>query len=124
MVGVGLISDFEFPASGLETVTLIAGLQSRFAAHVVAALTTCILEMKDAMYKRLPEVLLSLSKISATVHIAIPILSFLSSEYLQLRRDLPCANYMQFPVNNALKDFSQFFEEANRHSNKVFFSLS
>jgi hypothetical protein len=37
--------------------------------------------MKDAMYKLLPEVLLNLSKISATVHIAIPILEFLSSKY-------------------------------------------
>jgi hypothetical protein len=46
------------------------------------ALTTCTLEMKDAMYKLLPGVLLSLSKISATVHIAIPILEFLSSKYI------------------------------------------
>lgn len=35
--------------------------------------------MRDAMNKLLPEVLLNLSKISATVYIAIPILEFLSS---------------------------------------------
>jgi tuberous sclerosis protein 2 len=43
------------------------------------ALTACILEMADSMYKLLPEVLLNLSKISATVHIAIPVLEFLST---------------------------------------------
>lgn len=36
--------------------------------------------MRDAMNKLLSEVLLNLSKISATVHIAIPILEFLSSK--------------------------------------------
>lgn len=56
------------------------GLVSRCARQCVMALTTCTLEMKDAMYKLLPGVLLSLSKISATVHIAIPILEFLSSK--------------------------------------------
>lgn len=59
--------------------SLECGLQSRCAAQVVSALTTCTLEMKDAMYKLLPEVLLNLSKISDTVTIALPILSFLST---------------------------------------------
>jgi tuberous sclerosis protein 2 len=45
----------------------------------IVALTACILEMADSMYKLLPEVLLNLSKISATVHIAIPVLEFLST---------------------------------------------
>lgn len=36
--------------------------------------------MRDAMNKLLTEVLLNLSKISATVYIAIPILEFLSSK--------------------------------------------
>jgi tuberous sclerosis protein 2 len=54
---------------------------SRCARQCVMALTTCTLEMRDAMYKLLPEVLLNLSKISATVHIAVPILEFLSSKY-------------------------------------------
>ncbi|XP_026278513.1 tuberin isoform X1 [Frankliniella occidentalis] len=59
--------------------SLELGLQSKCAAKVISALTTCTLEMKDAMYKLLPEVLLNLSKISDTVNIALPILSFLST---------------------------------------------
>lgn len=55
------------------------GLASRSARQCVMALTICTLEMRDAMVKLLPEVLLNLSKISATVHIAIPILEFLST---------------------------------------------
>nr|CAD7441251.1 unnamed protein product [Timema bartmani] len=55
------------------------GLVSRCSRQCVMALTICALEMKDAMYKLLPEVLLNLSKISATVHIAIPLLEFLST---------------------------------------------
>ncbi|KAJ9583770.1 hypothetical protein L9F63_021894, partial [Diploptera punctata] len=55
------------------------GLVSRCSRQCVMALTTCTLEMRDAMYKLLPEVLLNLSKISATVVIAIPILEFLST---------------------------------------------
>ncbi|XP_049853714.1 tuberin isoform X1 [Schistocerca gregaria] len=55
------------------------GLMSRCARQCITALTTCMLEMRDAMHKLLPEVLLNLSKISATVHIAIPILEFLST---------------------------------------------
>lgn len=38
--------------------------------------------MRDAMNKLLSEVLLNLSKISATVYIAIPIIEFLSSKSL------------------------------------------
>lgn len=37
--------------------------------------------MRDAMNKLLSEVLLNLSKISATVYIAIPIIEFLSSKF-------------------------------------------
>lgn len=40
--------------------------------------------MRDTMVKLLPEVLLDLSKISATVYIAIPILEFLSSKSIKL----------------------------------------
>lgn len=57
------------------------GLASKCASQCVMALTTCTLEMRDAMHKLLPEVLLNLSKISATVVIAIPILEFLSSKH-------------------------------------------
>lgn len=54
---------------------------SRCTRPVVMALTTCILEMRDTMVKLLPEVLLSMSKLSATAQIAVPVLEFLSSEY-------------------------------------------
>lgn len=52
----------------------------RSSRHCITALTTCTLEMSDVMVKMLPDVLLTLSKISATIHIAIPILEFLSSK--------------------------------------------
>lgn len=55
------------------------GLTTRCASQCVTSLTTCTLEMRDAMNKLLSEVLLNLSKISATVYIAIPILEFLST---------------------------------------------
>ncbi|KAF4522184.1 hypothetical protein B566_EDAN007331 [Ephemera danica] len=58
---------------------LQVGLASRCAGSCVSALTLCTLEMRDTMYKLLPEVLLNLSKISATVLVAIPILEFLST---------------------------------------------
>lgn len=51
----------------------------RSSKHSITALTICILEMKEAMVKMLPEVLLNLSKISATIHISIPVLEFLST---------------------------------------------
>ncbi|XP_072397243.1 tuberin [Diabrotica undecimpunctata] len=51
----------------------------RSSKHCIAALTLCTLEMRETMVKCLPEVLLNLSKISATVHIGIPILEFLST---------------------------------------------
>ncbi|XP_017881114.1 tuberin isoform X2 [Ceratina calcarata] len=58
---------------------LEVGLTAKCASQCVTSLTTCILEMRDTMNKLLSEVLLNLSKISATVHIAIPILEFLST---------------------------------------------
>ncbi|CAH1986295.1 unnamed protein product [Acanthoscelides obtectus] len=61
---------------------LVKGTNSagpRSSRHCIAALTVCTLEMREVMVKMLPEVLLSLSKISATVHIAIPVLEFLST---------------------------------------------
>lgn len=45
----------------------------------ILSLTICAVEMQDAMTKCLPETLLSLSKISATVPLSIPKLEFLSS---------------------------------------------
>jgi len=55
------------------------GLVSRSAQMCIVALATCTLEMKDTMHKLLPEVLLSLSKITPKVNIAIPVLEFLST---------------------------------------------
>ncbi|XP_046660607.1 LOW QUALITY PROTEIN: tuberin-like [Homalodisca vitripennis] len=55
------------------------GLASRSVRQCVLALTSCVLEMRDAMVKLLPEVLLNLSHISATVSTSIPILEFLST---------------------------------------------
>lgn len=54
---------------------------NRCIPNVVMALTTCVLEMRDIMVKLLPEVLLNMSKLSATNQIAVPVLEFLSSEY-------------------------------------------
>ncbi|XP_017770423.1 PREDICTED: tuberin [Nicrophorus vespilloides] len=45
----------------------------------IFALTTCILEMQDCMVKVANKVLLTLSQSSATVHIAVPVLEFLST---------------------------------------------
>ncbi|XP_076271400.1 TSC complex subunit tuberin isoform X2 [Rhynchophorus ferrugineus] len=45
----------------------------------ISALTICTLEMRDVMVKILPEVLLNLSKMSPTQHIAVPVLEFLST---------------------------------------------
>jgi len=45
----------------------------------ILSLTICAMEMQEAMTKSLPETLLSLSKISATVPLSIPKLEFLSS---------------------------------------------
>ena len=56
------------------------GLMSSKCNQVcIVALTAFIFQMSGSMYTLLPEVLLNLSKISATVHIAIPVLEFLST---------------------------------------------
>ncbi|XP_076458884.1 tuberin-like isoform X2 [Babylonia areolata] len=55
------------------------GLVSGVAKVCVTSLRICSLEMPDQMVRDLPSVLLSLSKISATVSMAIPVLAFLSS---------------------------------------------
>jgi len=61
-------------------VCLEFGLMSRDCNQVcIVALTACILEMSSSMNTLLPEVLLNLSKISATQHIATPVLEFLST---------------------------------------------
>ena len=64
---------------------LQAGLSSKSAVVCISALTLCVLEMGNTMHKCMPQILLSLSKISATIHIAIPVLEFLSSLHLLIR---------------------------------------
>lgn len=48
-------------------------------SQCIRALTTCTLDMQDVMVKILPEVLLQLSKTTATAPIAMPMLEFLST---------------------------------------------
>ncbi|BFZ02892.1 hypothetical protein BsWGS_05930 [Bradybaena similaris] len=55
------------------------GLVSKCAKICVTTLRICSLEMKELMMRMLPSVLLNLSKISATISMAIPVLAFLSS---------------------------------------------
>ena len=57
------------------------GLLSRGSSNQVCivALTACILEMSSSMYRLLPDVLLNLSKLTATAVIATPVLEFLST---------------------------------------------
>ena len=50
------------------------------ARECVRALTVCCLEMHDVMIGQVYHVLLQLSKIAATVAMAIPLMEFLSSE--------------------------------------------
>ncbi|XP_060567265.1 tuberin-like isoform X2 [Ruditapes philippinarum] len=55
------------------------GMVSKLAKSCVNALRLCTLEMQEVMMRLLPLVLLQLSKISATMSMAIPVLAFLSS---------------------------------------------
>ncbi|XP_015792101.1 tuberin [Tetranychus urticae] len=66
----------------------------------INALSLCVVEMQDTMIKYLPDVLLSLTKNSATVQIAIPILEFLS--YVTLHPRL----YKDFVSNHYLSIFA------------------
>lgn len=58
---------------------LQSGLVSRSAKICMEGLTLCLLEMQNSMLKLLPEMLLKLSKISATKIVAVPVLEFLSN---------------------------------------------
>ena len=61
-------------------VTLVQGLTIKESSRTcILALTTCSLEMPKTMYKNIDKVLLSFSKISATKHVATPMLEFLST---------------------------------------------
>ena len=56
------------------------GLVSKCARTCVRALAVCALENAEVMMRQLPSILVQLSKISATVNMAIPLMEFLSSE--------------------------------------------
>lgn len=58
---------------------LQSGLVSRSAKVCIEGLMICSLEMQNSMVKLLPDVLLKLSKISATVGVAVAVLEFLSN---------------------------------------------
>ncbi|XP_055937007.1 tuberin-like isoform X2 [Argiope bruennichi] len=58
---------------------LQSGLVSRSAKICMEGLTLCLMEMQDCMVKLLPDILLQLSKISATKLVAVPVLEFLSN---------------------------------------------
>ncbi|CAL8137089.1 unnamed protein product [Orchesella dallaii] len=55
------------------------GLLSKSSRICISALTSCTLEMKEVMHKLIPEILLSLSKFSPKLNIAVPVLEFPSS---------------------------------------------
>jgi len=60
---------------------LKVGLSSRTSQRqCILALTICIFETQDIMPKALPDLILNISKISATKNLAIPKLNFLSSK--------------------------------------------
>lgn len=73
--------------------------------------------MRDAMNKLLTEVLLNLSKISATVYIAIPILEFLSSKYRAL------VGIPSFPSTNGTSKWHKSLVAALTRLPKVFASF-
>lgn len=58
------------------------GLIYRCASQCVVALAICSVEMPDIIIKALPVLVVKLTHISATASMAIPLLEFLSSEYV------------------------------------------
>lgn len=105
-------------------INLQVGLTAKCASQCVTSLTICTLEMRDAMNKLLSEVLLNLSKISATVYIAIPIIEFLSSEFPLVKDEctieffyLICyTNFLNinfyFSSNQTSKSFCQLYRRS------------
>ena len=74
------LSSFNFCDAQRDLVKCLEfGLVSKCAKICVTTLRICSLEMKELMMRMLPSVLLSLTKISATISMAIPVLAFLSS---------------------------------------------
>lgn len=64
----------------INTLTRSTGTDPRCSRQSINSLTICMVDMRETMMKLLPDVLLRLSKISATIYIAMPVLEFLSSE--------------------------------------------
>lgn len=58
------------------------GLIYRCASQCVVALAICSVEMPDIIIKALPVLVVKLTHISATASMAIPLLEFLSSEFV------------------------------------------
>ncbi|XP_037940239.1 tuberin [Teleopsis dalmanni] len=57
---------------------LIQGIVPSMASVSLNAMTIMVLEMPEALMRRLPEILLQMSKMSDTISVAIPVLEFLS----------------------------------------------
>lgn len=64
------------------TKALSAGIFSGIANVCINTMTTMILEMPETFMRLLPDILLQMSKMSDTTAVAIPVLEFLSSNYL------------------------------------------
>lgn len=56
------------------------GILSGIANICINTMTTIILEMPEALMRKLPDILLQMSKMSDTTTVAIPVLEFLSSK--------------------------------------------
>ncbi|RZC31903.1 tuberin [Asbolus verrucosus] len=63
----------------INTLTKCTGSDPRSSRQNINSLTICMVDMRETMMKLLPDVLLRLSKISATNYIAMPVLEFLST---------------------------------------------
>jgi len=58
------------------------GLVSKSSRACIRALTVCAYEMRVAVMRQLPSLLLKLSQIHSTTSMAIPLMEFLSSQLL------------------------------------------
>ncbi|KAK2097357.1 hypothetical protein P7K49_022808 [Saguinus oedipus] len=65
------------------------GLVHRCASQCVVALSICSVEMPDIIIKALPVLVVKLTHISATASMAVPLLEFLSSEFLPCLHAFP-----------------------------------
>lgn len=58
------------------------GISLQLASITVPAMTVMLLEIPDMIFRCVPDILLVLSKLSATPQVAVPVLEFLSSELM------------------------------------------